>query len=94
MLRRSPRRDATAAADGDAPSVILAFLNSGKAAVFGFNQKPVRQVLEWEWWSGQSAQAGVQLEDRAAEEKFYRQITVQDSMWSLLRLVVPPIRRG
>jgi len=76
-----------AVAESDAPSVILSFINAGKASVFGFNQKPVRQKLLWEWWSGQAAQAGVQLEDREAEEKFYRQITVQDSMWSLLRLI-------
>jgi type VI secretion system protein ImpL len=71
----------------EGPVVILSFVSAGKGSVFGFNQKPDWQKLEWEWWSGQAASAGVQLEDRESEDRFYRQVTVQDSLWSLLRVL-------
>jgi type VI protein secretion system component VasK len=69
------------------PVAVMAYLQAGKASVFGFNQQAEWQNFNFEWWKNQAAGVGVEFEDPADFRKTHEEFTIQESPWSFYRLL-------
>ena len=69
------------------PAAILTFIGSGKAAVFGFNQRPTWQTLKVNWHTSEPAQVGLQLGTAESGERANFALTVPEGYWALHRLL-------
>lgn len=68
-------------------AIVLAYLGTGKASAFAFNQKPTWQPLVWEWWTPQVAQVGLEIGEPDDEQRATRAIVEAEALWSFLRLL-------
>jgi hypothetical protein len=69
------------------PAVVLAYLKSGKACIFAFNQQPAWQDFQLEWWKSEPASVGIEFASPDKSPKKYQVITVPQSNWSFYRLL-------
>jgi hypothetical protein len=70
------------------PAMVLSFLSAGGSSVFGFNQKPYKQVLSVRWWDRETSATGLRLIDREEEREFYLRNRVTNQLWSIWRLLL------
>jgi len=70
------------------PVVVLSYLRIGKESIFGFNQKPYWERLEYKWWESVSAFVGVQFASNGNTLKFKQLAFIPKSNWSLYHLLV------
>jgi hypothetical protein len=78
------------------PATVLSFLSAGSSSIFGFNQKPSKQVLKVSWWERETSATGLRLIDREEERDFYLRSRVSNQLWSLWRLLLKSeeLRKG
>lgn len=69
------------------PVAVLSYIKSGKGSAYCFNQKPVWQKFDLEWWKQQSATVGVQFLTSPDAPNMYKSISVPKSTWSFYRLL-------
>lgn len=78
----------------DIPLTSLTFLRSGTSSVLGFNQRKMWQDFSWEWWQKGVSTAGVEFMNPAEKIKKYASVDVDDTRWSLFRLLMQAERVG
>ncbi len=67
---------------------VLAYLKCGKATALGFNQQPMGQTMNIEWWKSQSASVGLEFQDaKKGGSKTYKEVSVPESFWGFFRLL-------
>lgn len=67
--------------------VVLSYLHCGKASVFAFNQQPLWQKLDIEWWNRISSAVGMESGTFRDTLKSYKEVTIPESYWSFFRLL-------
>ena len=67
--------------------IVLAYLKSGPAAIFSFNQRPAWYNFEVEWWRPHVAVIGIQFDGPEAENKYFEEIFIPESLWSLFKIL-------
>ena len=70
-----------------APLVSLSYLRYGSVSVLGFNQQPMWQKLNLEWWVAQTAAVGLEFRKDDDPTRAHADVTVADSAWNLYRLL-------
>jgi len=70
------------------PVVVLSYLRIGKDSIFGFNQKPYWERLEFKWWKAEPAFIGVQFASKGNTLKFKQLAFIPKSNWSLYHLLL------
>lgn len=73
--------------DADDQIATLSFLKTAKTSVFGFNQTPAWQDVDFTWWDEDTSSVGIQLSKPSESKKRYQSIDVADSAWSFYRLL-------
>ena len=68
-------------------AAVLTFIGSGKAAVFGFNQRPTWETLKVNWHISEPAQVVLQLGTAESGERSSYALTSPDGYWALHRLL-------
>ncbi len=69
------------------PAVVLSYLHCGQASVFAFNQQPVWQQLDIQWWKRLSSAVGIQSETVQDTLKTFKEVSVPEGHWSFFRLL-------
>ncbi|MCG8472677.1 MAG: hypothetical protein MI742_12615 [Desulfobacterales bacterium] len=70
------------------PVVSLSFLHVSDFSIFGFNQKPSWQVMQFDWSRESSASVGMELTSPSGRKsKLYNAVTVGRSAWSFYHLL-------
>ncbi|AUX29132.1 MULTISPECIES: hypothetical protein [Sorangium] len=64
-----------------------AFLRSGEATVFGFNQAPSWQPLPVAWWTSSAAGVGLELSSPDGDDPVLRTLEGEGSAWRFYRLL-------
>ncbi len=77
---------------GNSP-IILSYIRLGSKSVFGFNQKPMWQELQFDWWKPLEAFVGVELSSTDRTIKFKELVSVPRSRWSLYTLLLRAYHR-
>ena len=70
------------------PVVVLSYLRIGKDSIFGFNQRPYWERLEFKWWKAEPAFVGVQFASNGNTLKFKQLAFIPKSYWSLYHLLL------
>lgn len=73
--------------DGKDVQPTIAFLQVGKAAVFGFNQRATSEPIAIDWWNQGVALVGIESAAPRSGRKHTETLEVADSAWSLYRLL-------
>jgi hypothetical protein len=73
--------------DKAGPVAVMAYVKTGDASVFAFNQQATWQDFKLEWWKNQTSSIGVEFEDSVSYSKSYKESTVQESAWSFFHLL-------
>ncbi|MBL4850469.1 MAG: hypothetical protein JKY65_33545 [Planctomycetes bacterium] len=81
------RAEALPPAKPGQPAAILTFIGSGKAAVFGFNQRPTWRTLKINWHISEPAQVGLQLGTSESGERSNFALSAPQGYWALHRLL-------
>ena len=69
-------------------TAVLSYLKSGKTCALGFNQEPMWQHLNIEWWKRQSTSVGLEFQDpKGKGSKTYRDVAAPESYWGFFRLL-------
>lgn len=74
-------------AEGRNTQPVLAYLQVGKSAAYGFNQQSSTTPLSVEWWQQGAAVIGVEKVAVSSGRKHTQTLEVADSAWSLFRLL-------
>lgn len=72
----------------DEPVVVLSYLRIGKESIFGFNQCPYWEKLNFKWWKSEPAFVGVQFASNGNSLKFKQLAFIPKSNWSLYHLLL------
>ena len=70
------------------PIAVRSFVRSGKACAFGFNQKPLWQQFDLEWWKEAPASVGMEFLTPQDSPNIFKSITIPKCTWSFHRLLM------
>lgn len=73
--------------EGQSVQPAVAFLQVGKAAVYGFNQRASAATITIDWWDQGVATVGIESTAARSGRKHTQTLEVADSAWSLFRLL-------
>lgn len=73
--------------DGKNVQPTIAFLQVGRASVFGFNQRASAEAIAVDWWNQGAAVVGIESAAARSGRKHTQTLEVADSAWSLYRLL-------